>query len=293
VSEEDGAVAGLTTVVDHGPSSSRFDVVVTCDGYPATDLPTFADRVTAFCERFFDTAPFDVLRGLVNVHRLDVASTDSGADDPLTCVDGTTGDGATPRTRFDASFCGGGSRRLLTVDAAAVLATVAEHVPAYDMVFVQVNATRYGGSGGAVAVFSAHPEAAEIALHEMGHTAFGLADEYPAKAGCGQPDHGHDRHPGPEPDYSNVTLDPQAGKWADLVTAGAALPTMVNPDPSRCDDRPSAVPAGTVGAFEGADYHRAGVYRPEYDCRMRTLGAPFCAVCQREIRRQVLRYATV
>lgn len=288
----DGAVVGMATVVDHGSSARRFDVVLTCDGYRQDELAMFAGRVQAFCAQLFDAAPFDVLRSLVNVHRLDVACTDSGADEPGSCGDGTTGAGATARTYFDATFCGGGgSRRLLTVDTAAVLATVAQHVPAYDMVFVQVNAAAYGGSGGAVAVFSAHPSATEIALHEMGHTAFGLADEYPAKAGCAHPDPGHDQHPGPEPDYPNVTMDPMAAKWAQLITSGTALPTMRNPDPSRCDERPSPVPAGTVGAFEGADYHRGGIYRPEYDCRMRTLGAPFCAVCQREIRRQVLRYA--
>jgi hypothetical protein len=290
MSRVDGVVVGTTTVVDHGPSSTRFDVVVTCDGYTAGELPIFAERVTAFCERFFDAAPFDVLRGLVNVHRLDVASTDSGADDPQFCADGTIGSGARARTFFDASFCGGGSRRLLTVDTAAVLAVVGAHVPAYDMVFVQVNAAWYGGSGGAVAVFSAHPNATEIALHEMGHTAFGLADEYQAKAGCARPDPGHDLHPGPEPDYPNVTLDPKVAKWADLVQPRTPLPTMTTPNPGRCDERPSPVPPGTVGAFEGADYHRGGVFRPEYDCRMRSLDKPFCAVCQREIRRQVLRY---
>jgi hypothetical protein len=291
MSSADGAVVGMRTVADHGPSQRRFDVVITGDGYRSDELPLFAERVEAFCERLFDAAPFDVLQPLVNVHRLDVASTDSGADEPLSCPDGSDGSGAAARTFFDATFCGGGNRRLLTVDTALVLATVVEHVPAYDMVFVQVNAMAYGGSGGSVAVFSAHPNAAEIALHEMGHTAFGLADEYPAKAGCTNPDPGHDVHPGPEPDYPNVTLDRSARKWAELVAAGTPLPTMANPDPSRCDERPSPVAAGTVGAFEGADYHRSGVYRPEYDCRMRTLGVPFCAVCQREIRRQVLRYA--
>lgn len=290
----DGHVVGSTTVLDRGPSDNRFDIVVAGDGYREDELPLFRQRVDEFCGRLLDAAPFDVLRGLVNVHRLDVVSVESGADEPASCGDGTAGSGAQARTFFDATYCGAGAgnRRLLTVDTAAVLAAAGAAVPAYDLVFVQVNAMAYGGSGGAVAVFSAHPDAAEIALHEMGHTAFGLADEYPAKAGCAQPDPAHDRHPGPEPDYPNVTLDPAVAKWADLVTPGTALPTMTNPDPSRCDQRPSPVAAGTVGAFEGADYHRAGVYRPEYDCRMRTLGAPFCAVCQREIRRQVLRYAT-
>jgi hypothetical protein len=292
VTTADGVVLGSTAVVDHGPSDHRMDLVVLSDGYRAEQLGDFARAVDAFCERLFATAPFDLLRGAVNVHRVDVASTDSGADDPASCEDGTSGTGRVARTFFDATFCGCGSRRLLTVDTQTALSVAWDRVPGFDMVFVHVNEPRYGGSGGPVAVFSAHPQAPLVALHEMGHTAFGLADEYPAKAGCSVPDAGHDVHPGPEPDYPNVTLDPLRGrlKWSDLVDAGTSLPTMRTPDPARCDVRPSPLPAGTVGAFEGADYHRAGVYRPEYDCMMRTLGAPFCAVCRREIRRQVLRY---
>lgn len=293
MTRSDGEVVGVTTIVDRGPADARFDVVIVGDGYRRDELPLFARRVDEFTRRLLGAAPFDVLRGLIAVHRVDVASTDSGAGDPGSCGDGTTGTGAAPRTYFDATFCtGGASRRLLTADTAAALAVAGAAVPAYDAVFVQVNAEAYGGSGGSIAVFSAHPDAAEIALHELGHSAFGLADEYPSKAGCDVPDPGHDVHPGPEPDYPNVTLDPTAVKWADLLTPGVALPTTTNPDPSRCDDRPSPAPTGTVGAFEGADYHRSGVYRPEHDCRMRTLGSPFCAVCRREIRRQVLRYAS-
>jgi hypothetical protein len=43
------------------------------------------------------------------------------------------------------------------------------------------------------------------------------------------------------------------------------------------------VPVGTVGLFEGADYYHCGVYRPEFDCRMRNTAKPFCGVCQQVI----------
>ena len=76
-------------------------------------------------------------------------------------------------------------------------------------------------------------------------------------------------------------------KWAWAVDAATAVPTMSNPDCATVDSRPSTVPAGTVGAFEGAHYYHCGAYRPEYGCKMLALGAPFCAVCQRRIR-QVL-----
>ena len=41
------------------------------------------------------------------------------------------------------------------------------------------------GSGGGVATLSLAPSAEEIALHEMGHTAFSFADEYCSYEGCG------------------------------------------------------------------------------------------------------------
>src|SRR5262249_37793453 len=34
----------------------------------------------------------------------------------------------------------------------------------------------------------------------------------------------------------------------------------------------------------GANYFHCGAYRPSFDCKMRNLSAPFCAVCRRVIR---------
>ena len=58
---------------------------------------------------------------------------------------------------------------------------------------------------------------------------------------------------------------------------------MDNPDCTQNDRRPSPVPEGTVGAFEGADYYHCRAYRPEYRCKMFEHERPFCAVCQRRI----------
>ena len=52
---------------------------------------------------------------------------------------------------------------------------------------------------------------------------------------------------------------------------------MSNPACSTVDTRPSPVPTGTVGLFEGAHYYHCGAFRPEYDCKMRALSVPFCA----------------
>lgn len=278
----DGAVVGTTRIVDNGPDAERYNVVVVAEGYRSAELSLFAVHARDFAATLAATAPFDRLMPGINVHRVDVASTDSGADDPAACG----GTGAAAATFFDASFCTAGIRRLLVVDALRVVAAVNAEVPAWHAILVIVNSTIYGGSGGQIGVFSLAPGADEIALHEMGHSAFGLADEYDYWAGCGV-DTDRDRHPAGEPSQPNVTLDCDRAtlKWRHLVDATTALPTTVNPDCTTCDRRPSPVAAGTVGAFEGAHYHHCGAYRPAHDCRMRTLGSPFCAVCAGVIER--------
>ena len=97
------------------------------------------------------------------------------------------------RTYFDASFGSNGIRRLLVCNASTVLQVAAAQVPEFTVAIVVVNSTIYGGSGGSVGTYSLAGGATEIAIHEMGHTAFGLADEYPYYAGGNET--GHDHHP--------------------------------------------------------------------------------------------------
>ena len=170
------------------------------------------------------------------------------------------------------------------MDATRVVEAVNAHVPAWHVILVIVNSTTYGGSGGTVAVYSLAAGALQIALHELGHSAFGLADEYEYYTGCGI-DTDRNNHPAGEPGEPNVTLETNRDiiKWRDLILPATAMPTMSNPNCANCDGRPSTAPPGTVGAFEGAHYYHCGAYRPEYNCLMRALDQPFCAVCRRVI----------
>jgi hypothetical protein len=281
----DGSVLGCTKIVDRGSPAVCWNLLFLGDGYRSTQLAQYASDVTSAATVLLNTPPFSGRRPVINVYRVDVSSTDSGADDPVACG----GSGAVRRTYFDATFCTNGIQRLLTVNAATALAVAGAQLPEYDAVLVVVNSTVYGGSGGAVGVFSLAPNATEIAIHELGHSAFGLADEYMYYRGCGSGETDRDNHPPIEPVEPNVTIASTRAtiKWRDLILSTTPVPTMSNPDCSRCDDRPSPVPAGTVGAFEGAHYHHCRAYRPEHNCKMLALGAPFCAVCQRRIR-QVL-----
>ncbi|WP_456846938.1 M64 family metallopeptidase [Cellulomonas sp. P5_C6] len=215
------------TVLDNGPPDRRFDIVVVADGFAEDELDGFAAEVRLFVAELLATEPFGLLRTLVNVHRVDVVG------EGTSTLDG----------------------RLLTVDADAALRHARRHVPGADAVLVLANRAEYGGSAGTLACLTRHPWGAALAVHELGHAAFDLADEY-----------GHDgRHPGPEPRRINVTLerDPARAPWADLDGAGC---------------------------HEGGDRYAHGVYRAQETCRMRNLGEPFCVVCAREIRRILLAH---
>ena len=218
----------------------------------------------------------------INVHRLNVASTDSGTDSPATCPDGATGSGILVNTYFDSSFCNSGLWRCLSGDSGLVRDTLDDELPGWDVGIVLVNTTDHGGCASGNVSFTCVKSGWEnIALHEMGHN-FGLADEYHYWQGCASGETDRDMPPRQSP--PPLTLPPRRIetnlKWRHLLTPGVPVPTMQNPDCSQCDDRPNVLSDDdAVGLFEGAGYYHCGRYRPAYRCRMRTNGAPFCRVC--------------
>ena len=279
MSTADGAVIGTTQIFGGAPRNRAFNVVLVADGFTAAQQAAFNNACTDFVAAFRGTPPYDELGPAINVFRVNVSSTDAGADDPASAG----GTGATARTYFDSSFGGNGIRRLLVCNNSTVLQVAAAQVPEFTVALVVVNSTVYGGSGGSVGTYSLANGANEIAIHEMGHTAYGLADEYPYYAGGNET--GHDRYTGPEPTQPNVTANTNRNtlKWRWAVASATSVPTMSNPNCAQVDSRASTVPTGTVGLFEGAFYNHCGAYRPEYDCKMRNLGVPFCHVCRQVI----------
>jgi hypothetical protein len=275
-----GEVLGVKRIVEAGPPEQRWNAVIVSEGYRSNEMDQFAIDAGNFAEALLAAAPFDRLRAAINIFRVDVTSTESGAKDPKKC----NGTGAKPKTFFDASFCSNGIRRLLIANNGRVIKVVSKQVPQWHMAFLAVNSTISGGSGGPVATFSKAPGSTEIAIHEMGHTYFGLADEYEYFSGCAT-DHGHDKHSKSEPSQPNITTNKDRAKikWRDLIQASTPVPTTSNANCANCDPQPSPVPVGTIGLFEGGDYFHCGVYRPEFDCRMRNLNKPFCGVCQQVI----------
>jgi IgA Peptidase M64 len=284
----DGYVKGVSKVVDHGESSVKWALLIFGDGYREMELPKFETDVQDFINKLYNTKPFDQLWNGINIYRVDVVSIESGADDPTACG----GTGAMPKTYFDASFCTNGSKRLLTVNEFTVRSTANVAVPEWDMLMVIVNSPIYGGSGGSVAVFSNTFGASEIGIHEMGHTGFGLADEYEFYLDCTSGETGHDVYIGSEPRQPNVTIDVNKNsiKWRKYILDSTPLPTTSNADCTKCDPQQSPVQPGIVGAFEGAHTFHCGVYRPEFNCKMREQRYPFCSVCQERIIETLFSY---
>jgi hypothetical protein len=287
VTAADGHLVGVTKVVDNGPDPQRYNIVLLGDGFKEDELDRYAGDVDAFTATLKATPPYDRLWAAINVHRVDVVSVDSGAADPTTCGDGSEGTGAAPRTFFDSTFCGAGvARRLLTCDQAAAKNLAKSQVPSVHLTIMLVNTSSYGGSGGEVATVSTNPQSVEIALHEIGHTAFGFADEYSTYQGCTSGEAGHDVYTGAEPLYPNITadVDPATIKWRALLTNTTnPFPTTSNRDCTHCDPQPNPREPSYVGAYDGAGYFHCKLYRPQYTCRMRELGNPYCTVCQAAI----------
>lgn len=251
------ALASLTQVVAGGPSANRVDVVFLGDGYTSSDIANgvYAADVASYVDYMFAPGrdPFYRYRGYFNVFRADVVSNESGADVPPL--------GIFRDTALDATYYGDGvTERLLTIDGtkagAALDAALAGTGLIAQMKFVTVNDSRYGGSGGPLAVYAGGNAAShEIALHETGHSFSGLADEYGGIPGP---------YAGLEPDEVNVTADPTGAKWSRWVGY----------------DQPGI---GVIGAYQGARYYDSGLYRPSANSAMRTLGQPFDAVAREKI----------
>ena len=237
------------TLFENGPRHARINVVVVAEGYREADLPAFEAAAGRLVSAVFATAPYDRYERFFNAYAVPAVSAEAGADHPA--------QGAARDTYLGATYGCGGIRRNLCLggDGEQRLGALLRDVlPEYDVAIVLVNDAEYGGSGGRVAVVSAHAAAAELAVHEMGHTLAGLSDEYGGTA-AGFASRNTATHSAHVP-------------WGAWLDGDTPLPT---PD----DDDHGHV----VGAFEGAAYADHGAYRPERHCRMRALGHRFCAVC--------------
>jgi len=299
----------------HGEPAEKLDLLLLGDGYTAKECAaSFGRDAKRLMDALFRHEPFRSRRPDFNVWGICPPAEASGVSRPSTGRHVASPVG----TSYDAF---GSERYLLTFDNRA-LREVAAWAP-YEHVAIVVNEETYGGGGiynlyATVAVKSDWAE--YVFVHELAHELAGLADEYytspvayePA-AQVREPWEANVTADPQHPKWADL-VNPEA----DLVTPGAPLPTpwpkeeyekaevgfQARRKQLRAERRPEsemsalfreerafasallgkAEHAGTVGAFQGANYDAQAFYRPQVDCVMFTRDeVPFCAVCQRAL----------
>lgn len=242
------------TMVNNGPSDNRVDMVFLGDGYTASEIDTaYVDHINLMLNHTFggQEDPYPRYASYFNVHRINTISNESGADKGP--------EGFFADTAFDANYYCSGIERLLCISNAKVSAELTAQLAGApftaEIAMVTVNDSKYGGSGGTYPVYAGgNSAAAEIALHELGHSFNNLADEYFSPG----------TYSGAEPAEVNVSKGSTGNKWSHWLGY----------------DQPGI---GVIGAYEGARYFSNGLYRPSSNSKMRSLGQPFDAVSREKI----------
>ncbi|MEU7481500.1 M64 family metallopeptidase [Lentzea sp. NPDC042327] len=242
------AAAEVVPVQVTGDSADRFDLVFVGDGYTEADLPTYTANVLSKWTELSAVEPFASYKDYFNVWQVNVVSAESG-------VDNDPAKGVERNTALDMGFwCQGrdpNTERLLCVNETKAK-QFAALAPAADQVIALGNTAKYGGAGGSVATAAgSNDQAGQIAVHELGHSIGGLADEY---------DYPYATYTGSEPREVNVTKDPTGAlKWSAHLG---------QPSPD----------GGVIAPVEGARYYKNGLYRPTQNSIMRTLGKEFNSI---------------
>ena len=254
-----------------GNPHKKVDVVILPEGYTKKEMDKFRKDCKRFVQFFNQTPPFSKRKKDFNFWLVMAPSEETGTDSP--------GENIWKKTLLNTSFYTFDSKRYLTSQDVKAIRNLAACAP-YDQIYILVNTDRYGG-GGIYNYYnlctSDHPLSLKVFTHEFGHAFGSLADEY--AYGHSDPARLYDLSK--EPYEPNITtLIDFNSKWADLVKKNTPVPT---PDSQEYRNK--------VGAFEGAGYVSKKVYRPVWDCKMRSNDTnSFCPVCTRSLNRMIDLY---
>ncbi len=257
-----------------GDPALKIDVVIIPEGYSEDEMGKFVEDCKKFTSDMFAYFPYSENKDKFNIWGIMAPSQESGVDIP--------GDGIWKNTVMNFGYYTFDSERyLMTFDNKSVR-DVAANAP-YDQIYVLVNSDKYGG--GAIYNYynvsvNTNAKSAAILIHEFGHGFVGLADEYFDSSTSYN-------------DYYNLEVEPWEpnittlvdfeSKWNHLIKKRTPIPTP-NPENEKHMDK--------VGVFEGGGYVAKGVYRPRYDCMMKTFnGDTFCPACEEAIQEMIDFYS--
>jgi len=302
-------------VMQNGQPQDKVDLLLMGDGYTAAEMEKWHNDAKRLAGILFSASPFKEHRADFNVWAVDTPAAESGVSRPS--------DGIYRKSPLGASYDAFGSERYVLALDNKRLREIASAAP-YEFIEIIVNDRKYGGGG----IFNQYATVSAdnaftpyVFVHEFGHHFAGLADEYYTSDVAYETVTAR-----PEPWEPNVTADPHAAKWSELIQLATPLPTpwpkqqfealekdiQARRRKIRAEHQSEDVmealfreerqketallgsgPYGhAVGAFEGAMYEARGYYRPQPDCIMFTRDeVGFCAVCRRAIERIIHLYS--
>ncbi|MDQ3915091.1 MAG: M64 family metallopeptidase [Actinomycetota bacterium] len=285
----DGTVSTPILVVNHGPRAQRLNLVLTGDGYGPGEQAFWVEDASNLIRMIERDLPF--IYQAMNVYRLDVESAQSGSDQPASCDGFANPSGArTVNTYYDGAYCVRDGRA--NINWERLVQTLQAQFPGVPLtrtpggliagVILNDRTNFFRGDGASSGtLFFMGSAGLEIAVHELGHAAFGLADEYQGGSTRYTPAPGEvDRFP------ANVTIGTTRAttKWKHLIRPAVTVPTLPN---SACANSGCRTPIApnplgddlAVGTFEGCDYYNCGKFRPSYRCKMKCNVGSYCRVC--------------
>lgn len=259
------------TIHKAGEPATSLDIVFVPEGYTAEELPKFK----ADCERLtgylFKNQPYDKYIDKINVYAVMAPSQESGSDIP--------GKDVWKKTIVNSGFYTFDIERYLTTPDMKSVRDVAANAP-YDAICVIANSKVYGGGGiyNFYALFTSDNQFADyVFVHEFGHSFVGLGDEYFDSSVAYENFYDLNYEPW-EPNLTTlVNFDT---KWKDMLPLGTPVPTPANEKDNI-----------KLGAYEGGGYVTKGIYRPSYDCSMKSISYNnFCPVCRRSTELMIQSY---
>lgn len=259
--------------IHHGAEYSRaLDIVILSEGYTNEEMQKFYDDAVRFKDYLFNCKPFDSLKNKINIWIIPYTSIESGTDIP--------GEHIFKNTVMNSHFYTFGIERYLNSTDNKTIRDLASNAP-YDQIYILVNSQKYGGAGiyNFYSIVTADDKNSDFVFtHEFGHAMAGLGDEYYDSDVAVENFYNLKKEPW-EPNLSTlVNFD---SKWKKMVSQGTKIPTT--------EENSSLT---KVGAFEGGGYLKKGIYRPCFDCSMRSVKYNyFCPVCTKSIIDMVNFYA--
>jgi hypothetical protein len=258
-------------VMNSGNPATSVDVVIIPEGYTREEMDLFRKDCTKFAGYLFNSSPFKEHKESFNIWGVEAPSQESGTDIPA--------ENTWRKTILNSTFYTFDLERYLMTSDNKSVRDVAANAP-YDQIYILVNSSKYGG--GAIynhysVCINKNMHEEYVFVHEFGHGFGFLADEYYTSDVA-------------YIDYYPLDVEPLERNLTTLVNFDLKWKHMVK------EDVPIPTPnekkyADVVGVFEGGGYMTKGIYRPEYDCTMKSLSVDnFCEVCKQALLDMIILY---